>query len=144
MLRVLTRQGERTFVRVSAVVLTLSILHHLLMTTLGHAFVMGSLRDNGMITPYAQPAAMLDVRNPGTSAEGRLPSTPMPLMGDCPAQQAVFPLLLLLALLLGLALSTSTQERREDVARRLRLPREMVPPLMPPQQRRALLQVFII
>lgn len=125
-------------------VLTLSILHHLLMTTLGHAFVMGSLHDNGMITPHAPPAAMLDVRDPGASAEQRLPSMPMPLMGDCPAQQAVFPLLLMLALLLVLALPTGKQEGREVAARCTRPPGEVLPPLMPPQQRRALLQVFII
>ncbi len=132
------------FARLCADVLALYLLHHLIMATLGHAFVMGPLHDGGMIDSHAQPVAMLDARDPGPAAGHEMPSLPLPLLGDCPAQQAVFPLLLALTLLLGLALLTVEQGGRGAAARRARPSRAVLAPLLPPQQRRALLQVFTI
>ncbi len=136
-----TRCDGRTFTRLCAAVLALCILHHLLMSTLGHALVMGSPHDGGMTAPHAQPAAMLNGRDADAPAGRQLPSMPMPLLGDCPAQQGVFPLLIVLTLLLGLAVPTGERGGRE---RRSRPPRSVLVPLLPPQQRRALLQVFTI
>jgi len=130
--------------RLCAVVFALCLLHQLLMTTLGHALVMGSLHDGGMIAAHAQPAAMLDARAPGTIAGHSMPVVPVPLLGDCPAQQAVFPLVLVLTLLFGLAVLAGAPGGCGAVGRRARPPRAVLAPLMPPRQRRALLQVFTI
>jgi len=122
-MRMVARRDGRMVARLCAVVFALCLLHQLLMTTLGHALVMGPLHDGGMIAAHAQPAAMLDARDAGASAGHPMPAVPVPLLGDCPAQQAVFPLVLVLTLLFGLA---------------------VLAPLRPPRQRRALLQVFTI
>jgi len=125
-------------------VLALCLLHHLLMATLGHALVMGPSHDGGMIAPHVQPIMLLDARDPGTAAGHQMPSLPLPLLGDCPAQQAVFPLLMVLTLLLGLALLAGEQGRSGSAIRRARSSRLVLTPLMSPRQRRAVLQVFTI
>lgn len=142
-MRMMTRPGGRTFTRLCMAVLALCLLHQLIMATLGHALVMGSTHNSGMIAPQAQPAAMLDdARDLGAATEHQMPS--LPLLGDCPAQQAVFPLLMALMLLLGLVMLAVEQGGRDAAARRARPSCAVLAPLMPPQQRRALLQVFTI
>ncbi len=93
-IRMMTRRDGRIFTRLCMAVLALCLLHHLLMATLGHALVMGPSHDGGMIAPHVQPIMLLDARDPGTAAGHQMPSLPLPLLGDCPAQQAVFPLLM--------------------------------------------------
>ena len=143
-IRMMTRRDGRIFTRLCMAVLALCLLHHLLMATLGHALVMGPSHDGGMIAPHVQPIMLLDARDPGTAAGHQMPSLPLPLLGDCPAQQAVFPLLMVLTLLLGLALLAGEQGRFGSAIRRARSSRLVLTPLMSPQQRRALLQVFTI
>ncbi len=143
-IRMMTRRDGRVFTRLCMAVLALCLLHHLLMTTLGHALVMAPSHDGGMIAPHAQPVMLLDARDPGTAAGHQMPSLPLPLLGDCPAQQAVFPLLVVLTLLLGLALLSGEQGGCGSAIRRARPSRLVLAPLMPPRQRRALLQVFTI
>lgn len=143
-IRMMTRRDGRIFTRLCMAVLALCLLHHLLMATLGHALVMGPSHDGGMIAPHVQPIMLLDERDPGTAAGHQMPSLPLPLLGDCPAQQAVFPLLVVLTLLLGLALLAGEQGGCGSAIRRARPSRLVLAPLMSPQQRRALLQVFTI
>jgi hypothetical protein len=132
------------FTRLCMAVLALCLLHHLLMVTLGHALVMGSSHDGGMIALHMPPVMMLDVRDLGTVAGHQLPSLPLSFLGDCPAQQAVFPLLMVLALLLGLVLLAGGQGAHGARRPQARPSRLVLAPLMPPQQRRAMLQVFTI
>ncbi len=139
-----TRRGGRTFIRLSVAVLALCLLHHLLMATLGHAIVMGALHEGGSGVAHAPVASMQGARNVGGHVGQGMPSIPMPLLGDCPAQQAVLPLLLLVPLLLGLVLLSGPRGVFVEDSRSLRpLDRAFSPPLSP-QRRRALLQVFTI
>lgn len=132
------------FARGCVAVLALCLLHHLIMATLGHALVMGAAHDGGVRAPHARPAAMVGAGAAGPVAGHGMPPVPLPLLGDCPAQQAVFPLLMVLTLLLGLALLLGERGGGGFAICRARPARLVSAPLMPPRQRRALLQVFTI
>lgn len=132
----------RGFVLACVLVLALCMTHQLLMMTEQHAAVMGPLHERvGAGPPVIE---MLVVGLPGIMGgpDGHRPQAP-PVLGDCPAQQAIVPALLLLFAFLG-TLARFRCRRDTPVGwgawgivswlDALRPP--------PPARRRALLQVF--
>lgn len=116
----------RELVPLCALVLALCVAHQFLMASERHAAVMGPAGPQSAMATSGLLAAA-GPRHGGVHG----PEQPVSVMGDCPAQQAVIPLLLLALLALGL------------LARPLPWPAPGAhgPPLAP-AQRRALLQVF--
>lgn len=142
------RRGEnnaglrRHFVALCAAVVVLCIGHQLLMASDRHATVMGSAHGwTGGTLPAAPLAGAMGVHRADLASE-RVPEMPLPLLGDCPAQQAVVPLLLLLVLLIGGTGGWWMVPGAGGAA--CRLPVRSLPPPLPPAKRRALLQVFRI
>lgn len=135
----------RGFIALCALVLALCVAHQLLMASERHAAVMESAparaaAAEGRATPFA---ALLDgVGVPGPEMP---PGMPIPLMGDCPAQQAIVPALLLLDLLLGVAIWGGGPPvlLGADPVRPRMHGRTLAPPLSP-VRRQALLHVFRI
>ena len=124
-------------------VLLLLVTHLALMTTERHAAVMGPLVSAG-----PEPA-VLGASGQAAAAHGsvgigeKTPEEPhRPVLGDCPAQQAILPLLLVLLVLGGLVTSRPMLSRAtgRPSGWHLRLP---LPPPLAPARRRALLQVFL-
>ena len=142
-----TRRGEggtgrgRQFVALCALVLALWVGHQFLMASERHAAVMDLTHGWAGLAP---PAAALDgalaAHADGLGPE-RMPGRPMPLLGDCPAERTLVPVLLLL-LLLGAALGSGwpwpggAAMPGGSLATR--------PPPLPAARRRALLQIFRI
>jgi hypothetical protein len=104
---------------------------------------MGPLHERAGVATHPTSAHSSDLPNGDEAANGSTPSAPQPLMGDCPAQQAIIPLLLLLSLLLA-ALTRTAGPESPGRTRPRSHPRDAIPPLLPAGQRRALLQVFRI
>lgn len=139
-----TRRRDRNLVLVCIVLLALCVAHQLFMATEQHIAVMGPLHQNGGRAASMATAQAGAVPAPGMVDGQPMPSVPQPLMGDCPAQQALIPLLLLLSFLL-VALGRFGGPVPPGRARPgSHSPRDAIPPLLPPGQRRALLQVFTI
>ena len=114
-------------------VLLLIVTHVALMTTERHIDAMGPLMDG---SPAAAAAGQGD-----RSGEG-VPEEPHhPVLGDCPARQAVLPLLLILLALGGLVALRSTISH--DTGHQLGWHPRLSPPPLAPARRRALLQVFL-
>lgn len=123
-------------------VLALCVAHQFLMASERHVAVMAPLHERSMVAPAAVVAM------PGVAAAhgaaGQPQPPPPPLMGDCPALLGILPFLLLLSLSLGLIALFSALLARLCGHGRSYSPRHRISPLLPPPQRRALLQVFII
>lgn len=138
------RLTGRGFVALCVLVLALCVAHQFLMASERHAAVMAPLHERSGAVPAAVVAAPGVSSAHGAAAGQPTPAPMPPLMGDCPALQGILPFLLLLSLSLGLlALAAASPARRRGRGRPCS-PRQRIPPLLPPPQRRALLQVFII
>lgn len=137
------RRRGRGLLLLSMAVLGLCVAHQVFMATLAHAILMGPLHERGVVAAAPPVASALGEPTMDGPGDRPLPSSPEPLLGDCPAQQAVIPLLLLLSLLLGV-LTWRGGAPWLPARPRSHPPHEMPPPLLPPRQRRALLQVFTI
>jgi hypothetical protein len=125
----------------SLLVLGLIVTHLALMTTERHAEVMGPLHAAFGTIGMASPG-IAEVEAPGHQQHA--PAAPDMVFGNCPAQQAVFPALLLLLFLaatIALISAPGDNIRRALNGRVLTLGQ---PPPLAPAQRRALLQVFLI
>ncbi len=125
-------------------VLAFCVTHQLLMASERHATVMGPLHQGAMSSfPLASPAAIA-MSIVGEAGNGPLSRTPRPVMSECPAQQAVIPLLLVLGLLVGVLLRPG---RALPLSAGLpawsRGVRDFLLPSLAPARRRALLQVFL-
>lgn len=139
-----TRRAGRGLAVLCMIVLALCVTHLMLMASERHAAVMWPLHEQSM-APVEAAADATIARADGVEAHERpAPPAPVPLMGDCPAQQGIIPLLLALSLLLGAWVWGTTLVSRRDARHRPSSPRHGIPPLLPPPQRRALLQVFRI
>lgn len=141
-----TRLTRRGFIALCMLVLALCAAHQLLMASERHGAVMAPLHERFIVAPAAVTtvaAAMHGTPEPG-AVDQTVPPQPQPLMGECPALQGILPFLLFLTMSLGLsALVTALLSYLGSHGRRCS-PRRRIPPLLPPPQRRALLQVFII
>lgn len=148
-MQVQTRWAERGrrslghgFIALCLFVLALCLMHQFLMASERHAAVMPPSQVGFMASTgptIAVPGTLL-VHDP----VGQPVPPPPPLMGDCPAQQGILPFLLLLSLLLGAVFYASRLLARSSAQGLSSAPRHQIPPLLPPAQRRALLQVFTI
>lgn len=124
---------------VSSVVVLLLAAHVTLMASERHAPVMARLHDGFAATltmPLAVPLAT-------HAAPQSPPLAPHHLMGDCPAQVAVVPLLLLLLALVGAGGSAGGTLRRAATNRRGFRSSTPVLPCVAAHRRRALLQVYL-
>lgn len=113
------------------------------MTSERHATVMGA--QMGAMPVAGSIARFVPVPSPRrdvTGQEGN-PVTPRSVLGDCPAQQAIPPLILLLLLLIVL-LRILAAWPCADSAVRTWCRRFTLPPPLNAARRRALLQVFLI
>ena len=120
-----------------AFVLALCLAHQLLMASEQHAAVMEPTSARFALAPLALPAAE------GSGHGGlRLPEPSMPLLGDCPAQQAILPVLLALLVLGCLVGACSWPALLTPCVSLERAPSAHGPPLSA-ARRRALLQVFL-
>ena len=137
-----SRRSNRGLVLGCLFVLALLLTHVALMASERHGEVMGP-PPAGIASTIEAAGAMIakGVPHKDTSAGGRAPALPHSTLGDCPAQQAVLPLLLLLLVLAGLP-------RLHVAAPRATAPllgwraRFVLPPPLAPARRRAFLQVF--
>lgn len=141
-----TRLTGRGFIALCMLVLALCAAHQLLMASERHGAVMAPLHERFIVAPAAVTAVTAAmVGTPEHGAVGQpIPPQPQPLMGECPALQGILPFLLLLTVSLGLAALVTAVLRYLGGHGRRCSPRRRLPPLLPPPQRRALLQVFII
>jgi hypothetical protein len=125
-------------------VLALVLTHAALMATDHHSVAMEPLSALTEVTDWS--VDLLATLGAGghehSSGRERMPAAPHPVLGDCPAQQAVLPLLLVLVILVALAFA-----RGGTTLVASGLPRHWpawwsLPPPLPASRRRALLQVF--
>lgn len=124
--------------------LLLIVTHVALMATERHWVMMGPQMH--ATTPTGNSAVLVpdDAIIQSDPDHGGAPTTPRSVLGDCPAQQALPPLFLLLVLLLAMLLAVPpilTADR--DVPHGWHHRSSSTPPLAP-ARRRALLQVFLI
>lgn len=141
-----TRLTSRGFLVLCMLVLVLCAAHQFLMASERHSAVMAPLHERFIVAPAAGTAvtAAMD-GTPEHGAVGQpVPPPPRPLMGECPALQGILPFLLLLTVSLGLAALVTALPRYFSGHGLRCSSRRRIPPLLPPPQRRALLQVFII
>ena len=138
-----TRLTGRGFIALCMLVLALCAAHQLLMASERHGAVMVPLHERFIVAPAAVTAAMDGTPEHGAVGQP-VPPQPRPLLGECPALQGILPFLLLLTVSLGLAALVTALLISLGGHGRLCSPRHRLPPLLPPPQRRALLQVFII
>lgn len=137
------RRGD-ALVLMCLLVLALCLTHQLLMVTARHLTVMGPLHERGILSPSPAPTAMTILSGAGELNSLHLPVVPQPMTGECPAQQAIVPVLLVLILLAvflrlgrGPALPTVSRYPAFGLC-------DFLPPPLTPARRRALLQIFII
>lgn len=132
----------RGLVLMCMLVLALCVTHQLLMASERHAMVMGPLHERVFPAPVAvSGATMPDASDP---IEERRPRAPQPILGECPAQQAILPLLLMVLLLAGACLWVGRASLLPADSRAWsRSLRDFLPPPLAPARRRALLQVFL-
>jgi hypothetical protein len=130
--------------RCCAVVFLLVVTHVALMTSERHATVMGV--QMGALSPAGIIARLVPDTSPrqGAADHGDGPAIPHSVLGDCPAQQAVPPLILLLLLLIIALLRLPAAWLCADSAVRIWCRRFTLPPPLTAARRRVLLQVFLI
>ena len=136
------RRAEHWLGPCCALVFLLVVTHIILMASERHATVMAP--QMGASSPMGAIARLLPRDAAHDAAEdGRQPAPHHTMLGDCPAQQTVPPLFLLLLVLMALLrrlLPTTPQATRPAWARPCRF---SLPPPLDPARRRALLQVFL-
>lgn len=144
-----TRRGEgdagrgRQFLALCALVLALWIGHQFLMASERHAAVMDLTHGRAALaSPVAALEGALAAHADGLGPE-RMPEQPMPLLGDCPAEQALVPVLLLL-LLLGATIGSGWPWSLGAAMPGQFLATRPPPPPLLAARRRALLQIFRI
>lgn len=124
-------------------VLLLLVTHLALMTTERHVAVMGPLMGAGPAPAALGPLGQATAAPWAVGSGEDTPEAPhRPVLGDCPVQQAIMPLLLVLLILGGLIAlrSVLSCEIGRPSGWHLRHP---LPPPLTPARRRALLQVFL-
>lgn len=125
-----------------ALVFLLVVTHIILMASERHAAVMSP--QMGASSPMAAvPRILPQAAAHDASEDGRQPAPHHTMLGDCPAQQTVPPLFLLLLILMALLrrlLPITPLATRPVWAWQCRF---SLPPPLDPARRRALLQVFL-
>ncbi len=137
---------RRGLAPVCLLILTLLLAHQALMISERHAEVMGSLR--GHTVSRSAPSTPMGARVAGVADDRAVATEPAPhvppvSLGECPAQQAVLPLLLLLLLLSGALRRFAIRPARGAVPYTRARGDRFLPPPLAPARRRALLQVFL-
>jgi hypothetical protein len=126
------------------VVFLLIVTHVALMTSERHATVMGM--QIGVPSPVGIIARLVPDTSPqqGAAEHDNDPAIPHSVLGDCPAQQAIPPLLPILLLLIITQLRTVAAWPYADAAVRIWCRRFTPPSPLTAARRRVLLQVFLI
>ena len=127
-------------------VLALLLAHVALMAGERHGEVMGPL--HGHAASRSAAPVLVAPEAVGTTGGGVVTPEPAPhappaSLGDCPARQAVLPLLVLLFLLVGTPRLFAVQPGGAGPFARPWGSRFSLPPPLAPARRRALLQVFL-
>jgi hypothetical protein len=123
-------------------VLLLLAAHAALMASVQHVAVMGPLMGAVSLPGITEPPGDTGATHRDADGGKGAPAAPHPVLGDCPAQQAVLPLLLVLLALGSLVALRTTATRDTGHLLSWHLCFSLPPPLAP-ARRRALLQVFL-
>ena len=138
--------ARRTLTPACLLILALLLAHVALMADERHAEVMGPLHGHAA-SRSADPAPVAakfgGATGGGAVAPEPAPHVPPASLGECPARQAVLPLLVLLFLLVGTPRLLAVQPGGAGPFARPWGSRFSLPAPLAPARRRALLQVFL-